>query len=208
MPTFPAWITLHTVTKQRGKIKAFIFANWNEFHTRKYIKVTHEVVNVSNISNFIFPMKNKLQFIYRFLKRPDVSPGNFQVLLKYISLFKKIKLGIRIRLCEASLNLRLTMAQWGTLPAVYITKVLTVQLFLWWYRGVIVYPVKNRPFLASIIKHFHKRYRTYGKASSYQRILHIGERISCDALWSELQYNPFSFKREQIPALLLRQKLD
>lgn len=153
-------------------------------------------------------MKNKLQFIYRFLKRPDVSPGNFQVLLKYISLFKKIKLGIWIRLCEANLNLRFAMAQWGTLPIVYIATVLTVQLFLWWYRGAIVYPVKNCPFLASVIKHFHKKYQTYGKAPSYQRILHIGERISCYALWSELQYDPFSFKREQIPILLLRQKLD
>lgn len=42
MPTFPACSTLHAVTKQSGKIKAFIFANWNEFRTRNIWKLPME----------------------------------------------------------------------------------------------------------------------------------------------------------------------
>lgn len=34
-------------------------------------------------------------------------------------------------------------------------------LLLWWYRGDIIYPVKNYSFLASVIKHFQKRYQTF-----------------------------------------------
>lgn len=74
-------------------------------------------------------------------------------------------------------------------------KILTGYLFLWWYRGAVVYAVKNGPFFARVIKHFHERYKTYGKAPSYRGILHVGEGISRCALWSELQYGPFSFKR-------------
>lgn len=34
-------------------------------------------------------------------------------------------------------------------------------LLLWWYRGDKIYPVKNYSFLASVIKHFQKRYQTF-----------------------------------------------